>query len=63
LKRFSGWVVAWIGLLALVYAIYFFTRNPQPWGYVLGAGVITAVVMMQGLRIVDRNPRKVKLTK
>lgn len=63
MKRFAGWVLAWIGLGSLAYAIWFFTNYPKPWGLVLGAGVVTSVVMMQGLRVVDRNPRKTKLTK
>jgi len=63
MKRFAGWALAWVGLGALLYVIWYFTRNIQPWGLVLAAGVVTSVVMMQGLRIVDRNPRKTKLTK
>jgi hypothetical protein len=62
-KRLAGWVLAWIGFLALLYAIWTFNDQPRHWALVLGVGVVVSVIMMQGLRIVDRNPRKTKLTK
>lgn len=63
MKRFSGWALAWVGFGSLLYVIWYLTKNTQPWGLVLAAGVVTTVIMMQGLRVVDRNPRKTKLTK
>jgi peptidoglycan/LPS O-acetylase OafA/YrhL len=62
-KRLAGWALAWIGFLALLYAIWTFNDQPRPWALVLAVGVVVSVIMMQGLRIVDRNPRKTKLTK
>jgi hypothetical protein len=62
--RLGGWLLVLLGLGALGYSAWAMLVYPemQLWGWALIAGAVTTATAMQGVRVLDRNARRKKVT-
>ena len=61
--RFVGWLTVLIGVGALVYSVWLIDGNSQmqTWGFGMLAGSLPSIMFMQGMRVLDRHPKKKKV--